>query len=280
MSAGKTATPPRAIVRSNAVASVMRGVGERRASSRWVRGRGGMRGDSGAHSARNAPRVPRPGRTRPQRRRPTSTLDAREVRHDLDLREPRLAHQRRHRRRLPGADLERDRPRLRRARRRQQAADDVEPVRTRRAAPAPARSARSPARAPRRPPRRAGSRRSRRAARRRPRAGRRGGTRRPARAAAAFARATSSASALASVATTSRSGRSDLSASAIAPEPVPDVADARALRQVEHAPRRGARSPGAGSARAGRRPARSSGSPSCRGCRRPARARAGAPRTP
>ena len=58
-----------------------------------------------------------------------------------------------------------------------------------------------------------------------------------------------------------------------------DVAHARAVRAGRAPPRRGARSPAAGSARAGRRPARAPGTPSCPGCRRPARARAGARRS-
>ena len=125
------------------------------------------------------------------------------------------------------------RARRRRARGGQEPADDVQPVRARRAARARARSRRSRARAARRPPRRAGWRRPRR--RRSPapasRSPSRKSTSSPSR--SAFARATSSASALASVATTSRSGRSCLQRQGDRARAGPDVADPRAARQVE-----------------------------------------------
>ena len=86
--------------------------------------------------------------------------------------------------------------------------------------------------------------------------------------------------ALVSVAVMCRSGRSVLSASATAPEPVPDVHHAVARREVQHrlhqVLRLGARDQ---HARVDLR-ARSSGSPCGRGCRPPARAAPAGGRTP
>ena len=220
-------------------------------------------------------------RARSSRRRPTSTrsIPARS-RDRLDLREPGLAHQPRDRRGLPGADLERDRARRTSRRPPAAAGGSRRARRARRAAPAPARSARSRARARRRPRRRAGWRRPRRAARRRRRAGRRGGTRPRGRAAPRSRARRRARRRSRRSPTTRRSGRSAFSASAIAPEPVPTSQTRAPRRQVEQRLDEVLGLRAAGSARAGRPPARSSGSPSCRGCRRPARARAGARRTP
>ena len=139
MSAGKTATPPARMRRSNAVAPVM-------------------------------PRAAVTAAGRPR----TRSMPARS-RNDVDAGEPRLAQQRRRpRAACARADLQR-RPRAPPSRPPRAPAGGSRRARPgRRAARAPARSARSPARAARRPPRRAGSRRPRRAGRARRRAGRRG----------------------------------------------------------------------------------------------------------
>ena len=230
----------------------------------------------GRRARRPARRRCRPGRRR--RRRPRCSarrsaasagassprghhpLDARRGRAALGAREARGARELLDGERLAVADLEREEAGAALAGLRHQPADDVEPVE-----PGEQRARRLVARdlgrqRARRPRRRAGWRR-----RRRPRPRRRAG-RRCTNATSSPSRARVGARHGERVRADvgrrdARSGRSSLSASATAPLPVPTSTTRAPCGSVERRLDERARSPAAGSARAGRRAARGGGSP-------------------